>query len=241
MGIASEAETAERLDTEIGRHAIGFRNRGVVSSATVIRSAGSGFYDGVETGMQAIRGALFRPNMLFLRLGDTVGPGRMADGELKRVVASAERERIGTLLWAPHPVTSLGQRRRVNVWVRDRSPDWKIGWDIGNLDLSVLTALTLQKSWSAEIRLLMVVEREEDREHAKAFLEDFVSLARVHGARTIVESGDFLTCVGEAPPADVSIFGLSGEPHLTLIQDLVQKSGTSCLLVRDSGQESALA
>ena len=44
--------------------------------------------------------------------------GDVGDADLARVVAEAERQQVGTLLWRPHPVTALGQRRRVNVWIR---------------------------------------------------------------------------------------------------------------------------
>ena len=87
----------------------------------------------------------------------------------------------------------------------------------------------------------MLAEREADEAAARAFLEDLVSLARIHRSRIVVESGDFKTWASEAPQADVSIFGLAGDPNLAFTQDLVRRSGASCLFVRDSGQESALA
>jgi hypothetical protein len=241
MGVAQDDDLADRLDTRLAEHAMGFRRRGVFSTATVVRVTGGGFNDGLVSGMQALRGAFFRPNIVFLRIGDGVGPGRLVDDELKRVVRSAERERMGTLLWVPHAVTALGQRSRINVWIRDRSPDWKIGWDIGNLDLSILTALKLRKNWGADLRLLMVVSREADEEHGRAFMEDFVSLARVHDAERIVESGEFAHWVSEMPQADLSIFGLSADPSLSFVETMVARTGSSCLFVRDSGQESALA
>lgn len=241
MGVARDDERADRLDSRLAEHAVGFGRRGVFSTATVVRISGGDFNDGLISGMQALRGAFFRPNIVFLRIGDGVGPGRLVDEELKRVVRSAERERMGTLLWVPHPVTALGQRNRINVWIRDRSPDWKIGWDIGNLDLSILTALKLRKNWGADLRLLMVVGREADEENGRAFMEDFVSLARVHDAERIVESGEFAHWVSEMPQADLSIFGLSADPSLSFVETMVARTGSSCLFVRDSGQESALA
>ena len=106
---------------------------------------------------------------------------------------------------------------------------------------SVLTALKLRKNWGADLRLLMVVEDASDEENGRAFMDDFVSLARVHDAERIVESGDFGRWVPEMPQADVSIFGLSGDPDLGFVETMVARTGSSCLFVRDSGEENVLA
>jgi hypothetical protein len=127
------------------------------------------------------------------------------------------------------------------VWIRERSPDWSIGWDIGNLDLQLLMALKLQRNWDAEIRLIMLVDDEADRDDARAFLDDLVQLARVHDAETIVGTGDFRDFMAEAPPDDVSLFGLGERPRLASLHDTLHRTGSSCLFVRDSGTESALA
>ncbi len=153
----------------------------------------------------------------------------------------AERQRIGTLLWRPHPVTALGQRRRVNVWIRERGPDWSIGWDIGNLDLPLLTALQLQRNWDAEVRLVMAVDDPADADEARAFLDDLVRLARVHGAQPTILDGSYEDALVAAPQADISIFGIPERPRRDVLDAAVARTGSSCLFVRDSGTESALA
>lgn len=47
--------------------------------------------------------------------------------------------------------------------------------------------------------------------------------------------------MAEAPPDDVSLFGLTDRPRITDLHDSVQRTGSSCLFVRDTGTESALA
>lgn len=211
------------------------------STATMVRVPGTSFANGLLAGMQALRGTFFRPNTVFLRLG-TSGPGsHLDDIEICQIVQEAERQRVGTLLWVPHPVSSLGQRRRINVWIRDRSPDWSIGWDIGNLDLMLLVALKLQANWDARLRLVMVVQDDADVGPARDFLDDLVRLARLHDAEVVVGSGDFRSFIDEAPPDDVSIFGLAEDPDVDGLHAIVRATGSSCLFVRDSGNESALA
>ncbi len=241
MGIADEEHGSVRFEDRLSTLSDGFIERGVHSTSTVVKVPGTTFTDGVMAGMQALHGSFFRPNVLFIRIADDGGEVDLDDEDLARIVAEAEHRQVGTLLWSPHPVTSTGQRRRINLWIRDRSPDWKIGWDIGNLDLQLLIALKLQRTWDAEVRLIMVVEDHGVVDDARAFLEDLVRLARVHGAEIIVETGEFEQSIVEAPQADVSIFGLAERPNLRTLHDTVRLTGSSCLFIRDSGTESALA
>lgn len=229
--------TQQRLDGV----AEGFIHQGVHSTATMVRVPGTSFANGLVAGMQALRGTFFRPNTVFLRLGRTSAGGHVDDVELRQIVHEAARQRVGTLLWVPHPVSSLGQRRRINVWIRDRSPDWSIGWDIGNLDLMLLVALKLQANWSARLRLVMVVADDDDIQPARDFLDDLVRLARLHDAEVVVGSGGFMSFIDEAPPDDVSIFGIGEDPDIDGLHAIVAATGSSCLFVRDSGNESALA
>jgi hypothetical protein len=196
-----------------------------------------GFAESVAAGMQALRGAFFRPNVVFLRL--PARPGRR--DSIRRIVGEADREHIGVLLYAPHAVTGLGQRTSVNIWIRDRAPDWRISWDIGNLDLSILTGLLVARNWGADLRLLMAAEEESHLDDARSFLDDLVELARLHRATTVVEAASFRDFVDRAPQADLSVFGLVRDPDFAFMEEMRERSGSSCLFVRDSGLESALA
>lgn len=244
MGVGNEAVT-ERGDGPVERRleqlAESFVRKGVHGTATMVRVPGRSFADGLIAGMQALRGTFFRPNMLFLGHGSGATSTRLDDDDLGRLVREAESQGVGTLLWMPHPVTALGQRQRINVWIRSRDPDWKIGWDIGNLDLSLLVALKLQRNWQARLRLVMVVADPRHESDARAFLEDLVRLARLHDAEVVVGTGDYLDFLSEAPQADVSVLGIDDHPRTEVLEATVQRTGSSCLFVRDSGQESALA
>ncbi len=241
VGLAADAEAEEGLLRRLRGTAGSFRERGVSSRTTVIRSPGlveeGGFAESVTAGMQALRGAFFRPNVVFLRM--PARPGRR--DSIRRIVGEADREHIGVLLYAPHAVTGLGQRESVNIWIRDRAPDWRISWDIGNLDLSILIGLLVARNWGADLRLLMAAEEESHLDDARSFLDDLVELARLHRATTVVEAGSFRDFVDRAPRADLSVFGLVRDPDFAFIEEMRERSGSSCLFVRDSGLESALA
>ena len=244
MGLCPPGSDPETLADDLERVGGGFRERGVFATTTVIDPVGGGerFADRLIGGMQTLRGVFFRPNVVFLRMGwDHEEEARqLRESEIRRIVQEAERERIGTLLYAPHPVTGLAQRAHVNVWIRDRGPDWKISWDVGNMDLSLLIALKLKRNWDARLRLLMVVGDESEVAAGEAFLEDLISLARLDAAVS-VEAGDFGEWLPKGPQADVSVFGITGDPDFEFVRRAVEGARSTCLFVRDSGEESVLA
>ncbi|MGB3543905.1 amino acid permease [Rubrivirga sp.] len=219
--------------------AAAFRRKGVFSSFAVLDAPR--FEDGVVAAIQALRGSFFRPNVLFLPLPPPSQRDGRREAAFARAVAEARHHQLGTLVWAPHPTAGLGQRYTVNVWVHDRSPDWRISMDIGNLDLSLLIAYKLQQNWDGRIRLHTVVEDEAKREQAHHFLTRLIDLARLPHTEPIAVVGDFHDVVRRAAPADLNLFGLMPEPTFAAMHDLVETTRASALFVRDSGLENALA
>ncbi|MDE3740465.1 amino acid permease [Maribacter polysaccharolyticus] len=212
-----------------------FRKKGVFSSWTVIHS--DNFTQGVNYGNQALQGAFFKPNIVFLNLQQHDD----YETELRPVIKECIRLEIGVLLYLRHPKAQLGERDMINVWVRDRKDNWDLGWNIGNLDLSILVAYKLKKNWDAKIRLIIVIDDENEKENARQFLMNLINLARLPQTLTQVFIGDFKEIVKTAPPADLNIFGMEGNLRFEFVQELNEKTGSSCLFVKDSGHESILA
>lgn len=217
-----------------------FRRRGVFSSYTVIATDDYG--DGLVTSMQALRGAFFRPNILFLPIPDPGMEGVAArEGAYRHAIEEAREQATGTLVYAPHPTAGLAQRQQINVWIHDRTPDWSISMDIGNLDLSLLIAFKLKRNWDGRIRLITVVEDERERAPAQRFLERLIELARLPDTEPLAVAAPFRDFVPRAPQADINVFGLRPEADFDAMRTLVRATRSSALFVRDSGQESALA
>ena len=225
----------ELLDRQIDTLTHSFRDRGIFASATVIDAGG--FADGMRAGMQALRGAFFRPNVVFLRMPDS----EEREDDYHSIILEADREKVGTLLYAPHPRAALGQRQTINVWIKDRSPDWRISMQIGNLDLALLTGYKLSENWNAKLRVLTAVPDPDEQEKARDFLEKLIDLGRFEGAEAVVGTGAFSDYIDDAPQADLNIFGLQPEPDFDTIRQLVEDTDSTCMFVRDSGRESALA
>ncbi len=212
-----------------------FRNKGVFSSWTVINT--EEFAKGVNYGNQALKGAFFRPNIIFLNLQDHDD----FETEIRPVIKESIRLEIGVLLFSAHPTARLGQRNTINVWVRDRKDNWSLGWDIGNLDLSTLIAYKLKKNWDAKIRLITVIDDEKEKENASIFLKSLITSARLPQTLTEVHVGKFKTIVKNAPSADINIFGMEESLTSEFIHEMTMSTNSSCLFVKDSGHESILA
>ncbi len=224
-------DLAEQLDSLSND----FRARGVFANWIAIES--DSLSRGLIAGMQTARGAFPRPNTVFLRMPEEITEKL----DYKKIVQIAEQEELGSLLFAPHRTTGLGRRQTVNVWIHDRAPNWGLSMDIGNLDLSLLLAYKLQRNWNATLRIIMVVEDEDDLSKAQQFLTDLLTIARLPDTQIVLESGSFDDFVANAPRADLNIFGLNSAPDLGFVRHMVDETGASCIFVRDSGNESALA
>ena len=212
-----------------------FRNKGVFSSWTVIHT--EEFTKGINYGSQALQGAFFKPNIVFLNLQEHDD----YEEELRPIIKESIRLEIGVLLYVAHPTALLGQRNMINVWISDRQDNWSIGWDIGNLDLSLLIAYKLKLNWEAHIRLITVINDPKEEANAREFLQSLINLARLPQTLTEVRVGTFKSIVENAPTADLNIFGMEENLSFHFVKEMVDKTNSTCLFVKDSGHESILA
>lgn len=225
-----------KLAIELENISTSFREKGVFSSSTVIHT--DQFANGINYASQALQGAFFKPNILFLNLQDHDD----YNNEIKPVMKESMRLEIGILLFNLHTTALLGQRNLINVWISERTGNWELGgWDIGNLDLSILIAYKLKMNWKARIRLIIVVEDPNEEENAKVFLKRLTGLARLPETLTEVHVGVFNEFVTQAPEADLNIFGMQDTLPYNFISNMTTKTNSSCLFVKDSGHESILA
>lgn len=234
LGIEGYSETST-LAQELEAISASFRQKGVFSSHSVIHT--DEFAKGINYGNQALQGAFFRPNIVFLNLQNHDD----YETELRPVMKESIRLEIGVLLYLSHPTALLGQRNTINVWVSDRKTNWDLGWDIGNLDLSILVAYKLKMNWGARIRIITVIGDPKEEANAQKFLNLLINLARLPETLTEVHVGDFNAIVRNAPSADLNIFGMDADLKFAFVEDMSAKTQSSCLFVKDSGHESILA
>jgi amino acid transporter len=233
MGIGEEGNDKEKEKLEYISNS--FKQAEVFSSTIIMRT--SKFSDGVNYGNQALTGAFFRPNIIFLNMLEK--EAAIADYPL--IIREATRLELGVILYMPHPVAMLGQQQIINVWIKSRSPEWDIDDARYNPNLALLTAYKLSKNWNAKIRLITVIENESEEAIAKTFLQQLINLARLPIDETIAMSGSFQEALIEAPIADLNIFGMFTDSDFEIYRKMSLDMSTSCFFVRNSGHENIFA
>lgn len=235
MGVAKASEMAA-LNKQLIDSQQALIDAGVFTYTSVME--GENFPDAVRFGMQALSGSFFRPNLLFLELPKD----KETHASLVEVMNEARNQKMGVSLLVRHDIAGLGRRQRLNLWIPDQGPEWKLEMEFTDLDLAILLAYRLQDSWGAQLNVIATVKNENEKEKAELFLSRMVDLARLP-ARTMAMTADKETELfsRSAPTADLNIFPLPEKLDSDMLWKLRDTTGSSCLFTRDSGLESALA
>lgn len=128
---------------------------------------------------------------------------------------------------------AFGMQRDVNLWLREKSPNWH---------LAVLVTLQLQLNWEGKINLITTTSDKKDKRRLQSFLERISDRARLPSMTDFhVLVGSFKESLKKTPRADINVFGLAaGNVPFDQIRDVTDLTNSSCLFIKDSGQESAL-
>ncbi|MEZ4454441.1 MAG: amino acid permease [Nannocystaceae bacterium] len=191
---------------------------------------------GARTGAAVLGGAFFRPNIVFVH-----AEGR-AEGEIQSLLDLACAEDIGFALLVPGPEGGFGHQRQVNLWIRDQSPNWRLGLQLANLDLALLLGIQLRRNWGGQLRLLSVIAHEDNIAAGRHYLRRMIEEARLPESTEVwIEAGNFAALRSAAPAADIHILGIPERVDLAALRSIVDGVGATCLFVHDSSWESALA
>jgi solute carrier family 12 (sodium/potassium/chloride transporter), member 2 len=200
---------------------------GIIVNSTVIEDPD--FVHGTKLVIQTLKGGAFRPNTLFLTLGNDT----KMDSTIDEIVSQAIRHDIGSIILRQHPRLAFGMQKNVNFWIRDKSPNWH---------LSMLIALQIQLNWEGQLNLITATTDKEDKKRLTAFLDRLSDRARLPAQTEFhVLVGKFEDAMTAAPSADINVFGLADKLPFKFMRDASELTKSSCLFIRDSGKESALA
>jgi len=203
------------------------REEGIFTTPTVIDTAD--ISAGLTIATQVSAELPLCPNVLFIKLG----LDSQKDAILKVLIERAQSLKFGTLILALHPKSAFGQRKKINLWVRQGSP---------NVHLAVLIALQLEKNWEAELRVLQAVSDSTQKNEAEEYLHKFKRLMRLsQKSQMCVLTGKFEEVITGAPAADINIFGMTSEVDIARMRWTSDAICTSCIFLRDSEQENAVA
>ena len=234
IGVHKPGQSLGETVPSLGRD---FLSQGVSARWTNIETEQT--FSAIDTTMQALSGAFFRPNILFWRVPKD---DEAIDAKLvQRLIDRAIEQDMGVQIFLDEPVAGVGQQNKINVWVRGQSPDWEVSMDLGNIDLALLTALKLAQNWHAEIRVICAVANQDDLESARAYIANLLGLARMMDVEIEVMPVAFSEALSDAPQADVNLFGLPNPIDIAIMRKMMTERRSACLFVRDSGHENILA
>ena len=186
------------------------------------------FLHGARLVMQTLKGGAMRPNILFLNLGKEDGK----DETIRHLASEAQKNELGTIILRQHPRKAFGSQKNVNLWLRDKSP---------NFHLAMLIALQLRMNWQGSLNLITVGAERSDEKRLYRFLESLGDQARLPAMTEYhVYIDDFRGSLLKAPSADINIFGLADVLDFDIMRETPDWTLSYCLFIRDSGQESAL-
>lgn len=237
LGLAEDDNLAD-FDQRLRKLVAAFRRKGIFTTHSILKTANSA--EGIAIVLQSSQSTFFRPNILFLKV-----PEQSTDWQqTQSLLIEAQRLEMGVMLFGLHPLAGMGRVEVINVWLTPQLEDLPFASKIhkGNLNLTILMALRLHRSWQGSLNLITVVADTEQVKAAQQYIEELRDLCRVpHRAKTFVLVGEFADCLTQAPQSDMDFMGLTLEPDFEFIRRTIQITGSSCLFFRDSGNESAIA
>jgi hypothetical protein len=238
LGLRPAERDAEPFEQRLDRLARAFREEGVFASWTSMETVG--FPQGVMAGIEAMGGAFFRPNLVWLSL-QRESAGERGE-QLVPIIRRAPGLGLGVILYAEHPQAWLGRRASVNLWVPNAGPGWAVEMEPGPLDLAVLLSYKLKRNWRAALRLIAVTEERKQLAPARLYLTTLMELARLPDARPVVLHGDPGSLHPDAPEADLNVMLMPDElsdcSQLVAVRD---ELAASCIFARGGGAENAFA
>lgn len=225
------------LKVDLPRMTESLREEDVFAYSTLIQK--TDFGRNLLTCISTMGAAFLNPNILFLSLPAAGETKREKD--LNMVIERSRDSKLGVVLFGDHKQSRLGQKRKLNIWVRDQSENWDIIQGMSNIDLALLLGYQINRNWKGKINVLTAVNGAENVAAAEKYLENLVEMSRLPAADVIAFEGGFSAHIKDAPEADLNIFGLADDVDFDFARRMVDETESSCIFVRDSGAENALA
>ena len=200
--------------------------QGILVSTCVVPA--DSFLEGATSATVTLKNSIFPPNLMFLKLGT----GIYLDEDMETLIERLGEKEMGILLFYLHPEKSFGNKKKINLWVREGSP---------NINLAVLIALKLEQNWEADVRIVQAVSTEQEKGKAIDYMKKLKKLFRLtKDTEETVLVGNFLKALKSAPKADINVFGMPNEIDMNKQREMAELIDTTVLFFRDSEQESAI-
>ncbi len=219
-------ENLEKTDKELSDLLRPLKAKKILVNSTAIED--QDFLHGTRLVIQTLNTGAMRPNILFLTLGNNISN----DTNLTKLNEYAMKYGLGTLILRQHPRLAFGMQKDINIWLRDRSPNWH---------LAILLGLQLQLNWGGKLNLIAATPIVKDESRLYSFLEKLSDIARLPSATEFnVLIGEWKDAMNRAPNSDINIFGLGDVLPFDFMREAPELTNSSCIFVRESGKENVL-
>ncbi|MFW5735237.1 MAG: amino acid permease, partial [Oceanidesulfovibrio sp.] len=227
----------------------------VFATWTVVRAAS--FSENVAAGLEALGGAFFRSNTIFLRLSGNT----QRDAEIEHLVDDAKAYELGALIYLGPPppegerpadddeeteeaLQAFGRHEGgVHLVLDTPENGWRIGTDLADADLAMLLAYKLKTNWKTRLTITARIQDPGERKDALDYMRAAVELARIPNAMLRLaeseEELDYSVAAGEELPA-VTLFSLHAPDDYASMRARSKRVRTPCLFAMDSERENAL-
>lgn len=262
LGFTTSLE-GDKLNVRLQELAAYFQEQDISARAATVES--ETYLAGVLTGMQSLKAAFFRPNILFLSLTDD----ETEDKETAILLQQARIYKMGAMLYVPYRKVGLGLEKTINLWIYFNNLDDFSDYRVEDINIALLVAYLLKRNWKARLNVITVLTEFDEKEKelsenlAKKYMQKLFILARIpsdvhtyyffnnffvddkpiegENESRIKDSKTAASLDNEVPIADINIFALRGDRiDMQRIRERVNSLETSCLYTLDSGIENAL-
>lgn len=149
-----DKDAEDRLNAFLPSISSRLKKKNIASSFAFI--SGNDLTESLKISMQSLNAAFFKPNTLFL----TMTRDNKHNTSYQNLINVAQQNKYGVLLYIPYENVGLSLEKDITLWIEGLDPIWKSTYDIKNNDLSILTALLLQKNWNGNLDVRVAQERE---------------------------------------------------------------------------------
>ncbi|MGB5462333.1 MAG: amino acid permease [Aureibaculum sp.] len=231
----------KNLDKDIEDRLINFlpevsyrlKKQNIATSYTYVD--GDNLAETLKISMQSLNVAFFKPNILFISLN---GNQKLYES-YEELIEIARQNKYGVLLYVPFENVGLSLENDLTLWLKDFSSDWKSSYDLNNNDLSILTALLLQKNWKGNLKVNVAQDNigiKSDKDIT--LLNDLVRFPVGSTIKSYLPENELVLL--KANSTDLNITALAQEKSIKDLIEIVNYTRTSALFCLDSLNENAL-
>lgn len=192
------------------------------------------FAKSVESGIEALDAAYFKPNLIFLRLDNKL----KKYSDYKHIINTFKKQKRGVLLYVPFAKVGIGLERTLNLWLHQIPEDWQTNKELGNNDLGILIALLMHENWQGILNIILVTEKPQ--QGGLDMLNKLKMFARLPSdVKYYVLNSSEQKKWEKIPQADLNISSLKQTEKLDIFLKEAVLFRSSFLYTLDSGDENA--